>query len=500
MILTLDPIRHFVKDKPNVSALLGGIFAALSQPPTFWIWGLLGFSLLLFLIHQSNNLKEALRYNFFFSMGFYGYGFYWTVIAISIFIEQFWWAIPIAFIGLPLIFTIFTSAITIFAWNCRHKEHYVMIYSLLWVLVEYITHHIFTGLPWMQVGYAAGFSDILSQFTSIAGILGLSFVLFNLFSSFYYLFDKNKRLQRADIIYFAIISSLVIFYGIWRLNYYPPAFKDMRLRVIQPSIQQGEKWSEELFWQHLLKHRELSLENTRQKPDIIIWSEAAVTAPHQIKQVRHFLNKIAKDSGAILITGAVSKKNNKYYTSLIAISPEEKLLFEYNKKHLVPFGEYVPLQNILPIKKLTYGLENFAFGEGPNITSINSLKIRPLICYESIFPEEVRGEDADLFINITNSSWYGDSSAPYHLFYVNKFRAIENSIPVIISANSGISGAFDSLGRLIAKTGFNDITLLDLTLPQKIQAFSPYSLLGFSVILCIVIFLHYIKILVNKSD
>ena len=485
-------------DYPGLSALIGGVIAAFIQPPTFYIWGLLGFTLLVYLVYSAPTLKIALYRNFLFSLGFFGYGFYWTTIAISVYIDEFWWAIPIAFFGLPLIFITFTSLITIPAWKHRQHRHYVLIYTSLWVFIEWLTSWIFTGLPWMLIGHGAGFSDVLSQFASIAGIFGLSFVLLNIASTFYYVFGYERSLQKSDVLYSIIAIALLSIYGFWRLNTYPLTLSDIRVRMVQPSIPQGKKWEEEKFWDHLKEHKFISRFKTKQKPDIILWSEAAVMAPYQVKIVRDFLNIVAEENEATLITGAVSRKENRFYTSLIGISPESKLLFEYNKKHLVPFGEYIPLQNILPIKKLTPGLEDYAFGSGPNILKVGNLKIRPLICYESIFPEEVRTSEADLFVNITNSSWYGDSTAPHHLFYVNKFRAIENSTPVIISANSGISGAFDSLGREIAKTSLNDQTALDLSLPKKIQAFSPYSLLGLTLILPIVILLQILRFLTFK--
>lgn len=493
MIFSLDPIRRSVGSYPKLCSLIGGILAALSQPPTFYIWALVGFTVFFYLIYSAESLKSALARNFWFSMGYYGYGFYWSTIAISVFIDEFWWAIPIAFLGLPLIFTSFTSLITIPAWKYRNNSHYVLIFSLLWVFIEWLTSWIFTGLPWMIIGYSSGGIDILAQFASVAGIFGLSFVLLNVAGTFYYIFGYQKKLRRSDIIYASIIIGLMFLYGTWRLEAYPVALTEKRVRIVQPSIPQEGKWDEDKFWQHLLEHKWASRLKTKHKPDIILWSESAVMAPYQLRQVRDFLNIVAKENEAILLTGAVSRRENKYYTSMIGISEEAKLLFEYNKQHLVPFGEYVPLKEFLPIKKLTPGLADYSPGTGPSIIEVDSIKIRPLICYESLFSEEIRTREADLFVNITNSSWYGDSTAPHHLFYVNKFRAIENSTPVIISANSGISGAFDSVGREIAKTSLDDVTALDLSLPRKIQAFSPYSLLGLSVILLIVTFMQILR-------
>ncbi|MGV2432014.1 MAG UNVERIFIED_CONTAM: apolipoprotein N-acyltransferase [Rickettsiaceae bacterium] len=446
---------------------------------------------MVYLIHSANSLKEAVRRNIAFSFGYFGYGFYWTTIAISIYIEDFWWAIPIAFLGLPLIFVLFTSLIIIPIWHLRASKHYVMIFTILWVFIEWLTSWIFTGLPWMLVGYSAGFSDILSQFASIAGIFGLSLVILNLAATFYYALDYKKTILKADRLYFAFVAIIIIIFGISRLSSNPLELTDIRIRIVQPSIKQGEKWEPEAFWKNLGLHSQLSKLPTIRKPDIILWSEAAIPAPYHIEIVSKYLKAIASDMKAILISGAIASDKGKFYTSLVAIDKND-VIFDYHKKHLVPFGEYVPLKQFLPIKKLTSGLADYSPGTGDKIFEIKSLKlkIRPMICYESIFPEEIRTKDADLLVNITNSSWYGKSTAPYHLFYVNKFRAIENSTPVVVSANNGISGVFDSMGRIISHTNLNDTTSLDAYIPQRVIGFTPYSAYGLYLSLMIVIFLQ----------
>jgi len=500
MIFTLNPLRNFINNWPKLALFIAGVLCGTAQAPLFWIWGLCGFSVLVYLIFDSTNIQEAIKRNITFGFGYFGYGFYWTAIAISVYIEDFWWAIPIALIGLPMIFCIFTSLATIFIWRFRNHIHYVMIYTIFWILIEWLTGWIFTGLPWMLIGYSVGFSDILSQSASISGVLGISFVLFNIIGTFYYIWKIEASILKKDIAYFVIVIASMYLYGIWRLHEHNISFTDTKIRIIQPSIDQGQKWNAELFWKNLDIHAKLSLIETGVKPDIILWSEAAVVAPYQIEAVHNYLKEVAKKSEAILLTGAVSAQNKHDYTALIALNPLGELLFEYHKMHLVPFGEYVPLRDFIPIKKLTHGMVDYSPGLTDKVFYINKIKafVRPMICYESLFAEEIKTKDADLLINITNSSWYGNSTAPYHLFYVNKFRAIENSTPVIVSANSGISGIFDSLGRIIGKTELNDITTLDMYIPQKINGSTPYSRAGLNTLLIIMVFLHQLRIMLNK--
>ncbi len=496
----LKNIRKYINYSPRISAVIAGILCSIAHAPIFFCPGLIGFSLLLYLVYSSASAKEAFVRNICFGYGYFGYGFYWTAIAIGMFMEDFWWAIPIALMGLPLIFCVFIGIISVLAWRCRYNSYYVLIYTVLWVFVEWLTTWIFTGLPWMLVGYTVGFSDILSQMAGIAGVLGLSFIIFNITGTFYYIWNGGAILLRKDLLYSFIVLGSVFIFGLLRLEAYPTSFLTTKIRIVQPSIPQNQKWDPDIFWKNLELHKELSSIKTGFKPDIILWSEAAVTAPYQIHIISKYLGDIAKKQHATLITGGVSEINDKTYTALFSIGPDGKLLFEYHKRHLVPFGEYMPFREFIPIKKLTHGIADYTEGQTQKIFNIESLgvKIRPMICYESIFPEEIRTQGADLLVNVTNSAWYGNSSAPYHLFYTNKFRAIENGMPVITSSNNGISGIIDPVGRVLSKTKLNDIISLDGYIPQKIQSHTTYSLLGLIAMLIVMSFMQCIRIISNK--
>ena len=465
--------------RPKISAFIAGLLCAISHAPLFFMPGLIGFSALVYLIYTSQNYREAVTRNIAFGYGYFGYGLYWIAIGISVYIDDFWWLIPICIIGMPLIFCILTSFAAAFAWKYRDNIHYVVIYSIAWIFIEWISTWIFTGLPWMLVGYSAGFSDILSQMASLCGVIGISFVLFNISGTFYYIWQSNAILAKKDIYYAISIISIISVFGVIRLENNPTKFSETVVRIVQPSIAQSDKWDREIFWKNLDLHKNASLTKTDIKPDIILWSEAAVTAPIELPIMRNYLNDVAKESGAILITGALSESDGKNYTSANAIDPSGNMLFEYHKQHLVPFGEYVPWKEFLPIKKLTDGIEDYTPGTGERIVSLtlsnNILKIRPLICYESVFASEVKAEGVDLLLNLTNNAWYGDSPGPYQHFYIGKFRAIESGIPMITVANNGVSGVVDAVGRVISKTKIDDIMVLDGLIPKAIAYGTVYN-------------------------
>ena len=471
--MILKFLRNNINAHPIISAFVAGILCAIAHAPLFFMPGMIGISVLVYLIYTAANYKEAIARNFAFGYGYFGGGLYWIAIAITVYIDDFWWLIPICLIGMPLIFCILTSFAAAFAWKYRYHSYYVLIYSVAWIFIEWLTTWIFTGLPWMLVGYTAGFSDIISQMASLCGVIGISFIIFNISGTFYYIWAADAKLRKQDIYYMICILGLVSMFGVQRLANNPTTFSSVKVRIIQPSIPQSAKWDLDLFWKNLGMHKNLSELQTGAKPDIILWSEAAVTAPVQLLVIRKYLNDVAKETGAVLITGAVSDAGGKVYTSINAINPSGEMIFEYHKHHLVPFGEYVPFKEFLPIKKLTAGFEDYSVGEGVGVVSLalnnHILKIRPLICYESIFADEVKAGEADLLINFTNNAWYGDSSGPYQHFYMGKFRAIENGIPIINVANNGVSGVIDGVGRIISNTKINDIVALDCLVPNRIS-------------------------------
>ena len=489
--MILQFLRHNISTRPKISAFIAGILCSIAHAPLFFTPGLIGFSVLVYIICQAKSYREAITRNIAFGYGYFGYGLYWISIGISVYIDDFWWLIPICLLGMPLIFCILTSFAAAVAWKYKENIHYVLIYTIAWIFIEWLTTWIFTGLPWMLVGYSAGFSDIISQMASLCGVIGISFILFNLSSTFYYIWQPDVSLKKHDIYYMICILGLISLFGVVRLENNPTKFLDVKVRIVQPSIAQSDKWDRDIFWQNLGLHKKASLVNTGVKPDIILWSEAAVTAPIQLPIIRKYLNDVAKISGALLITGSVSESGGKHYTSASAIDPFGNMIFEYHKRHLVPFGEYVPWKEFLPIKKLTAGFEDYAAGEGDKVFTIEvrktKLKIRPLICYESVFGSEVKAEDADLLLNLTNNAWYGDSAGPYQHFYIGKFRAIESGIPMVTVANNGISGVVDSMGRIISKTKIDDIITLDSLIPQKMQKGTIYnSTIGYFFIIFII--------------
>jgi apolipoprotein N-acyltransferase len=189
----------------------------------------------------------------------------------------------------------------------------------------------------------------------------------------------------------------------------------------------------------------------------------------------------------LIITGALRAQLREglppsIWNSLLAVAPDGEILGSYDKFHLVPFGEYVPMHDVLPfISKFTPGIQDFTAGPGPRTLRLPGLPpVGPLICYEIIFPGQVvdAADRPEWLLNLTNDGWYGISSGPYQHFVSARLRAVEEGLPVVRAANTGISGVVDPYGRVLAQTQLGETAVLDADLPRPLAKRTPYALLG----------------------
>ena len=490
-------------------SLFAGIICGLCFAPVFFLPGIFCISLLIAQIKISQTRFEAIKFAYIFGFGFYLSSLYWISFALGVYIDQFWWVIPFALFGLPAFMAIFTSIIALICWQLRESKIYHFFFCCIWVFIEWVISWIFTGLPWALIGYAFSKWLILIQFASIFGVFGLSFVVVYIASSPYnFLFTKpniEKMGFYPRIITSVIVLVFIVIYGYLRLEANPTEYTNISARLVQPSIPQTAKWEAEEFWRNLDMHVELSKKEGN--PNLIIWSEAALTVPYHLKPVMQAILSVFANDEQILLTGGVSDNNKvdddlELYSSLIGIDRYSTKIFEYHKAHLVPFGEYIPLKSVFSsVKKITHGMIDYVpgrMGQTIYLDKLN-LRFRPLICYESIFPREDITTNADAFINITNDGWYGNSTGPYQHFEMARMRAIENGIPLIRVANTGISGIIDSYGRIISKTQMLHSTTLDGYLPQKITNNTIYSNFAELTILLLIAISYVILLLLKEN-
>lgn len=510
MYIFVNNLKTVLMFESRILLLIFGMISGLVFAPIFFTPGLLTLSLLCHQVHITDNWKKATILGFIFGFGHFLVGMYWISIGITVYIDEFWWAIPFALFGLPIILGLCVAASCGVAYLAKNSNFYQFIFCISWVFFEWLRSWLFTGLPWNLLGYAFSFSDILIQVSSIVGIYGLSFIVVYISTSLYGLVTKQYNLTRILLINSLLVICVIIVYGALRLDNNPTNFLTTKVRLVQPSITQVSKWDAESFWKNFQRHIELSA-----KPgevDIIIWSEAAMVVPFNYGPVKSGILNMLEFKNAILVTGGITENGKKgdlleIYTSLYAITPEGNQLFEYHKSHLVPFGEYMPLKSILPLKKLTHGILDYTQGNSA-LVSIDKfgITVKPLICYESIFPNFVRTSNRfiDLIINVTNDSWYGNSSGPYQHLQISRMRSIENGVAMLRVANNGISAIIDPVGRVIQNLPLNTIGYIDGLIPSKLDAQTIYSQYGdiciFIIILLLLISQILIKIIFCKIE
>jgi apolipoprotein N-acyltransferase len=337
----------------------------------------------------------------------------------------------------------------------------------IWVFFEYGKSHLLTGFPWENLGYSQFLSLPLVQIADITGVYGISFlvILFNtsLFSLFTF-WKEKKSIPWLEICLFLFLFSLTVFYGYHRIGYVQEKVKggeELKVKLIQPNINQAVKWDSAYQEKTMRILESLSLTSSDDIPDLIIWPEAAVPFYFQAKGIynRWVLNVIGQTHSYLLFGAPAFTREEsqvKYHNSAFLFSPEGDILGRYDKIHLVPFGEYVPLKNVLFfVHKMVEDIGDFYPGKQPEVLSFQGKKLGVLICYEIIFPELVWRyiqKGASFLVTITNDAWFGRTSAPYQHNSMATFRAIENRVFVVRVANTGITSIIDPTGRIISAT------------------------------------------------
>jgi apolipoprotein N-acyltransferase len=475
-------------DKINKYSIFLSILSGLlltGSFPNIHISGLAWFALVPLLISIRNRtIKESFRLGLITGLVHYLTLVYWLAYTMQTYGHlPLYLSIPV----LVLMSTILALFVAVFSalinrLSPRPFVCFIMI-PVLWVSLEYFRSFLFTGFPWELVGYSQYTTLHIIQISDIFGVYGVSFLILltnaTIYSGILYLTGGDeqratitRRLVIGTTLCTAIIFGIVWFYGAWRIKTIDDLSMNSpsaRMAIVQGNIEQTLKWDPGFQIETIKKYIKLSHLVKAQKPDLIVWPESAT--PFYFLHNRQLSAMILKgikgtDTNFLIGSPSFVQKNKtiKYYNSAYLVSPEGRAYDKYDKAHLVPYGEYVPLRKWLPfLGKMVPQVGDFEPGDKGKTMTWNNHKLGVLICYEIIFPELARvmaKNGAELLINITNDAWYGRTSAPYQHFSMAILRAVENRRALIRSANTGISGFIDPVGRIMAKTQlFQDAAL-----------------------------------------
>jgi apolipoprotein N-acyltransferase len=479
-----------------VAAALGAS-TALALPPVYLVPLLVPAVVgLLWLTAGTARARSAFWVGWAFGVGHFSAGLYWIGIAFFVDAARHAWMMPFAVLGLAAGLAIFKGlmlaglrALPLWDRPGRTGQAWARVLALavLWALAEWVRGQILTGFPWNLAATVWAFWPAAQQAAALVGAWGLS-LLTVLAAGLPALLGWAARPRGAWTGAGAALAVVALLAGggALRLAAAPApgadVHDDVRLRLVQPGIPQHLKWRDDLRLAHLRKHVELSRRAGFASRTHVIWPETAV--PYFLSrqpELRDLLARAAPAGGALL-TGAprfgARDGRRVFHNSLLALGPEGQDIGFYDKVHLVPFGEYVPLRAYLPLPKLTQGSSDFTPGRGHAPLDVPGLPpFSVLICYEAIFPQEVvkPGTRPAWLLNVTNDAWFGVSSGPYQHLASARLRAIEQGVPLVRAANTGISAIVDPWGRTLQRLGLQEVGVLDGPLPRALPGRTPYA-------------------------
>ncbi len=444
-------------------------------------------------------LASAAAVGWWFGFGFFLAGLYWIGFAFLVDAKTFGWLLPIAVTALPAGLAIFMAAgfaLARLIWVRGPTR--VIALAVALTATEWLRGHVLTGFPWNTFGYALTGPNVLAQTSALIGLWGLTFFAIILFASPAVLADEPKETPHPWRLLLGSLAVLAAFatYGALRLSRTPTELDpQVKLRIMQPNLSQDAKFNygskSQVMQLYLALSDRATGPNAAGVKDVthLIWPESAF--PFFLAREADALAQIAAllPPGTSLITGGVRPAapqpggGFRAYNSIYVIDHDGSILSVYDKLHLVPFGEYLPFQDLLErigLQQLTKVQGGFLSGDRRRLmTAPRAPSFLPLICYEIIFPGEAvpPGEQPAWMLNLTNDGWFGNSTGPYQHFQQARVRAIEEGVPVVRAANTGISAVIDPVGRVIASLRLGVEGVLDARLPKRIAS-PPYARFG----------------------
>ena len=501
--------------------LLGSITIFGFAPYNLTFINFFTFSILLFLIlkvkkstQSKYRKKKSKRYFFYlgcaFGFGFFLLGNYWITISLT-HDEMFRGLIPFALILIPLFLSLFFGLAILFVGSFAEKNiYFILLFSLVFSIFEFIRGNILTGFPWNLISYTWSWSPEVTQVLSLIGAYSLSLISITLFCVPFVFLKKRIILKNVLFVLFFFIIFIVNYsYGILKLNSSYYRFDEkIKVKIISPnfSLEDYNIQSEEFQIKRLIKISDPK----KDKKTLFIWPEGIFYQSYleDIKKYQNlFKDKFSENHLIILginnFTNSDETSNQKYFNSLAVLNHKLEILALYNKVHLVPFGEFLPFEKILSkfgLKKITSGYSSFSSGNKRELINLgnkfNEKLILPIICYEIIYPAKIKKKNQfpDLIINISEDAWFGQSIGPHQHFTKAIYRSIEEGVFIARSANKGISAFVNPNGRVIKSLNTGESGNIELNFPyfSKLTLFSKYGNKIFFLIIFLYIFLTLI--------
>jgi apolipoprotein N-acyltransferase len=456
--------------KKYATAFILGVMMAATMPPLevslvllLCVPGFIG------LARQSRTKREAFLTGWAFGAGYFIAGLYWISYALFVDIAQFWWVLPFSAVLGPAALGLYYGFVPLLAWRYRkHERAHALMFVAAFALIEWIRGHAFTGFPWNLPGYTWQYFLSLMQVNSAIGIYGLTLLTL--------LWAAAPLMGKRGAVALLALFLMLAGAGALRLHLLPTEPSGHTVRIVQPNIPETLKWSRDDMrrnFEHILK---LTATPAQMPITFTVWPETAV--PSDLQRNPAVAQEIAASlpSGSMAVIGTLrSTAEEQYFNSVTAMDGEGHVLGNYDKHHLVPFGEYIPYRQYLNLTPIANGIAMIGdFTRGGGVTTMrvggNLPAPSPLVCYEAIFPGAVARDDdrPGWLVNVTNDAWYGYTAGPYQHLENARVRAIEEGLPLVRAANTGVSAVVDPLGRYVDHISLGSMGIVDAILPAPL--------------------------------
>ncbi|MFA5310759.1 MAG: apolipoprotein N-acyltransferase [Candidatus Omnitrophota bacterium] len=375
------------------------------------------------------------------------------------------WLINVTLLGLILLILYLALYFGLFGvLLCRliNAKYLLLTVPSLWVILEYARSHFLTGFPWSLLGYSQYLNLHIIQVSDITGVWGVSFLIVMVNTVIYSALISRPFVSRKTaglFLFLTFLFSSVIGYGYCRISFLSQinpgdSAKPVKLAVIQPNIPQDLKWQMHSRLFIMQRYFELTNMAVKDNPDLIIWPEASLPVVLE-EELEYFLSLrdyIAENQRPLLF-GSVTSRGSLYYNSALLISGQGEPLNQYDKLHLVPFGEYIPFRGSLRFLDTIAPIGDIAGGDDYTIFRFPD-SFGVLICFEDVFPGLARNfvkKGARFLVNITNDAWFGKTPEAYQHLAASIFRAVENRVYLVRCANTGVSAFISPLGKIVSR-------------------------------------------------
>jgi apolipoprotein N-acyltransferase len=452
---------------------LAGAAMALGQAPlSLWWVTLPALALLFHLVGRQQTMAAATWAALFGGAGYFAVALNWIIEPFLVDPSRHGWMAPFAIVLLSFGLALFWAAAAAIAHRLPHRA---IAFAATLTLAELARGYVLTGFPWALIGHV-WVGTAPAQVAALIGPTGLTLMTT--------LIAAMLALRRpVPLVVAAVIGLLAFGFGTWRLDQPLPASRGVTVRLVQPNATQTLKWDPDQA--RIFFERQLSYTATFPPPDLVIWPETAV--PYLMDRSPEVAVLMSQAAGGVPVAAGIQRvEGTRGWNSLVVIGEGGKIEGSYDKHHLVPFGEYIPFGDLA---YNWFGIAAFAAqqgyaytaGPGPRTLDLGPRlgRVLPLICYEAVFPQDLLAapERADWILQITNDAWFGELTGPYQHLAQAQLRAIEQGLPLVRVANTGISAVIDAHGRITTRLPLGVADFVDADLPGALAA-PPYARLG----------------------